>query len=126
MLQAHADFETALKKLKKHMADGESVRSFVEGKETEDDYKKIVRYLNVHELVAVGIKNKIFDDRVCYNFWSDAMVRHVKEAGSVIQYEITEGESDALFLELRRLSARWSERIRDWNSKFKKVQAAAL
>jgi Domain of unknown function (DUF4760) len=124
MLQAHADFETALKKLKKHTADGGSVRSFVEGTETENDYKKIVRYLNVHELVAVGIKNKVFDDRVCYNFWSDAMVRHIKEAGSVIQYEIAEGGSDALFLELRNLGTRWSARIRDWNSKSKKIQAA--
>jgi hypothetical protein len=122
MLQAHADFETALKKLKKHMADSGSVRSFAEGTETgNDDYKKIIRYLNVHELVAVGIKNKVFDDQVCYNFWSDAMVRHVSEAGSIIQYEIAEGGSEALFLELRTLSTRWSARIRDWNSKFKKV-----
>jgi hypothetical protein len=124
MLQAHADFESALKKLKKYAADGGSVRGFADGTETENDYKKILRYLNVHELVAVGIKNKVFDDRVCYNFWSDAMVRHVKEAGGVIQYEIDEGGSDALFLELRRLSTRWSARIRDWNFKFKKVQTA--
>jgi hypothetical protein len=123
MLQAHADFESALKKLKKHAANGGTIRSFAEGTETEIDYKKIIRYLNVHELVAVGIKSKVFDDRVCYNFWSDAMVRHVKETDSIIQYEIAEGGSDALFLELRQLSTRWSARIRDWNSKSKKVQA---
>jgi hypothetical protein len=34
------------------------VRSFAEGTETEIDYKKIIRYLNVHELVAVGIKEQ--------------------------------------------------------------------
>jgi Domain of unknown function (DUF4760) len=95
MLEAHADFETALKKLKKILVDGRTVRSFVEATDTENDYKKILRYLNVHELVAVGIKNKVFDDRVCCNFWSDAMVRHVKEADSIIQYEISEGGSDA-------------------------------
>lgn len=102
MLQAHADFELALKKLKKHTADSGTIRSFAEGTETEIDYKKIIRYLNVHELVAVGIKNKVFDDLVCYNFWSDAMVRHVKQTDSVIQYEIAEGGSDALFLQLRQ------------------------
>jgi len=99
------------------------VRSFAEGTETEIDYKKIIRYLNVHELVAVGIKNKVFDDRVCYNFWSDAMVRHVKKTDSVIQYEIAEGGSDALFLELRQLSTRWWTRIHDWNNGSRKFQA---
>jgi hypothetical protein len=76
--------------------------------------------------VAVGIKNKVFDDQVCYNFWSDAMVRHVKDADSIIQYEIAEGGSEALFLELRTLSSRWSAKIRVWNSKSSKVQASSL
>jgi Domain of unknown function (DUF4760) len=93
MIVAHADFETALKKLKSHVANSGSVRSFAEEKETENDYKKFLLYLNIHELMAVGIKNKVFDEQVCYNFWSDAMVRHVKEADSIIQYEIAEGGS---------------------------------
>jgi hypothetical protein len=63
--------------------------------------------------MAVGIKNKVFDEQVCYNFWSDAMVRHVKEANSIIQYEIAEGGSDALYLELRNLSVGWSARIQE-------------
>jgi Domain of unknown function (DUF4760) len=124
MIVAHADFETALKKLKSHVANSGTVRSFAEEKETENDYKKFLLYLNIHELMAVGIKNKVFDEQVCYNFWSDAMVRHVKEADSIIQYEIAEGGSDALYLELRNLSVGWSARIQEWNSKSRKNPAA--
>jgi hypothetical protein len=40
MLEAHADFETTLKKLKKILVDGRTVRSFVEATDTENDYKK--------------------------------------------------------------------------------------
>jgi Domain of unknown function (DUF4760) len=76
-----------------------------------------MRYLNVHELIAVGIKNEVFDERVCYNFWSDGMVRHVKGAVSVIEYEIETGGSDAAFLELRQLSRKWSAEIDRWNQK---------
>jgi hypothetical protein len=52
------------------------------------------------------------------------MVRHVKEADSIIQYEIAEGGSDALYLELRDLSVGWSARIQEWNSKSRKNPAA--
>jgi Domain of unknown function (DUF4760) len=68
MIVAHADFETALKKLKSHVANSGTVRSFAEEKETENDYKKFLLYLNIHELMAVGIKNKVFDEQVCYNY----------------------------------------------------------
>ncbi|MCW1997008.1 DUF4760 domain-containing protein [Bradyrhizobium diazoefficiens] len=118
MLEAYADFEKALKNFKAHTANGKDIKTFIDGPETGKDYKKILRYLNVHELVAVGIKNNIFDERVCYNFWSDAMVRHVRETRPVIEYEIEDGGSDALFLELRTLSARWSVQIADWNRNF--------
>jgi Domain of unknown function (DUF4760) len=111
MLTTFADFQAAVKKFEAHTAGGGSVRSFVESPETEKDYKKIVGYLNVHELVAVGIKNKVFDERVCYNFWSNAMVGHIRQTRAIIEYAIEDGGSEALFLELRQLSARWSDEM---------------
>ena len=55
MLEAHREFGTAVKKLKLHLAAGQTVKSFEEINEQE--YLRILKYLNVHELVAVGIKN---------------------------------------------------------------------
>jgi Domain of unknown function (DUF4760) len=119
MLDAHAGFVAALKKLKEHAAGGGTVKGFVENPVTSPDYERILRYLNVHELIAVGIKNGVFDDRVCYNFWSDGMVRHVGDAASAIQYEIDCG-SEAAFFELRRLSSKWAAKIDRWNRKQKR------
>lgn len=125
MLEAYADFEVALKKFKAHTAGGGDIKTFIDSPETEKDYKKLLRYLNIHELVAVGIKNNIFDQGVCYNFWSDAMVRHVRETRPVIEYEINDGGSEALFLELRTLSEKWSAQIADWNRRFGKGRAGS-
>jgi hypothetical protein len=122
MLEAYTAFENARKKFNAHAASGGSVKDFFENSETEKDYRSILRYLNIHELVAVGIKNKVLDERVCYNFWSDAMVRHVRELRSIIEYEIEDGGSAALFLELRQLSAKWSIKIADWNRKVGNAQ----
>jgi hypothetical protein len=74
------------------------------------------KYLNVHELVAVGIKNKVFDRGVCYNFWGDALVRHAKETEAVIAYEI-ETSAPSAYLELRRLSVKWARRAQKWREK---------
>ncbi len=43
MLEAHADFEAALKKLKKHTAEDGSISGFADGAETEH------RVTNVHQ-----------------------------------------------------------------------------
>lgn len=116
MLQAHRDFAAALKKLKLHLAAGHTVKSFEE--ETEPDYLNILKYLNVHELVAVGIRNKVFDGDVCYNFWADVLVDHAKETKAVIDHEIEcEITPSAAFLELRTLSIKWNRRAQKWRDK---------
>jgi hypothetical protein len=34
------------------------------------DYWAIRNYLNLHELLSVGVLKKVFDKEVCYDFWS--------------------------------------------------------
>jgi len=116
MLDAHRDFEAAVKELTSHLAAGETVKTFENT--SEKSYRAILRYLNIHELVAVGIKNRVFDGNVCYNFWADALVRHARETKAVIDHEIeTEGTPSAAFLELRRLSVEWTNRAKKWREK---------
>jgi hypothetical protein len=68
--------------------------------------------------VAVGIKNKIFDEDICCNYWSDGLIRHVKETYDVIRYEVeTEEGSPGAFLELRLLYDRWRARTEKWKRK---------
>jgi hypothetical protein len=121
MLDAHRDFEAAVKKLKVHLASGATVRTFEDA--NVEDYRAIWKYLNVHELVAVGIKNRVFDHDVCYNFWGDVLVRHARETKAAIDYEIeTEGAPSAAFLELRQLSVDWTNRAKKWREKQAKRQ----
>jgi Domain of unknown function (DUF4760) len=116
MLEAHRDFRAAVKALKLHLAAGQTVRSFDEG--DEKTYRNILKYLNIHELVAVGIKNRVFDSDVCFNFWGDALVQHADETAAVIAYEIeSEATPSAAFFQLRELSAEWTERARIWREK---------
>jgi hypothetical protein len=119
MVEAHAAFQAALYCWQKHEAAGKSIETFVRGEDNKytAEYKDIMTYLNIHELVAVGIKNKIFDHAVCYNFWSDALVRHTDQTRKLIEYETSGEGSEASFLELRMLSIKWKKRTTKWQEK---------
>ena len=96
--------------------EGKKVKSFEDS--NEKVYLNILKYLNVHELVAVGIKNSVFDENVCFNFWGDVLVQHADETAAVIEHEIeSEGIPSAAYLELRSLSFEWAERARKWRGK---------
>jgi Domain of unknown function (DUF4760) len=114
---------TGWKALKLHLTAGQTVKSFEET--NEQTYRHILKYLNIHELVAVGIKNRVFDDDVCFNFLGDVLVQHADETAAVVDYEIeTEGVPSAAFFQLRELSAEWTERARIWREKQAKRQNA--
>jgi hypothetical protein len=116
MLEAHREYKSAVKELKSHLADGKTVKSFEDSNERV--YLSILKYLNVHELVAVGIKNNVFDEDVCFNFLGDVLVQHADETAAVIDHEIESEETpSAAHLELRNLSAEWAERARKWRGK---------
>jgi hypothetical protein len=116
MLDVHRDFRAAVKALKLHLAAGRTVNSFEEN--DEKTYRNILKYLNIHELVAVGIMNRVFDGDVCFNFWGDVLVQHADETAAVIDYEIeNEATSPAAFFQLRQLSAEWTERAGVWREK---------
>jgi hypothetical protein len=122
MLEAHRDYGAAVKELKLHLAAGQTVKSFEEA--NEKVYRSILKYLNIHELAAVGIRNRVFDDDVCYNFWADVLVKHANETKAVIDYEIeSEGKPSAAFMELRRLSVKWNKRAQRWRRKQAKHKA---
>jgi Domain of unknown function (DUF4760) len=98
---------------------GLPIEAFIRGADGRltDDYRNINTYLNIHELVAVGIKNGVFDHEVCFNFWSDALVRHTDRTRALIGHEVSSEGGAAAYLELRTLSAKWKARITRWQKK---------
>jgi hypothetical protein len=125
MVEAYAAFQTALIAWQANEKEGKPIEAFLRdsagGYTTA--YRDITTYLNIHELVAVGIKNRVFDDEVCYNFWSDALVRHTDKTRKLIEHEVSSDGGAASYLELRTLSAKWKGRITKWEKKHARREA---
>lgn len=66
MLEAHQQFRLAVEVLQSEP----DVARFVNSKVHEVHYTALRRYLNVHELLAVGVTHKVFDAKACRAFWS--------------------------------------------------------
>jgi Domain of unknown function (DUF4760) len=47
-------------------------------------YRAVRTYLNVNELICIGINHKAFDQRVCYGFWSDVLNTARAEGAKII------------------------------------------
>jgi hypothetical protein len=43
--------------------------------QSKTSYDAIRSYLNVHELMAVGVNRSVFDNDVCYEFWGDELLK---------------------------------------------------
>jgi hypothetical protein len=69
------------------------------------------KYLNIHELVAVGIKNKIFDHKICYDFWADTLTGGYRDAKPLIDFIRTRPQNRFTYCELEELSTKWRKKI---------------
>ena len=76
MLEAYANSRTGFELLK----DGTPVKSFI----GTNDYKVVRKYLNVHELMAAGITHGVLDEKTCFSFWADQLVKDCTAARELI------------------------------------------
>jgi hypothetical protein len=63
MLAAYRDYVAGLKLSKQYGC----INDFE--KDHPGEYMAVRTYLDVNELICIGINNKAFDQRVCYGFW---------------------------------------------------------
>jgi Domain of unknown function (DUF4760) len=91
-LASHKKFVEASTKLKSLMAEARPFEEFI----GTGDYYAMRDYLNLHELIAVGINNEVFDDVVCYDFWSGELKRAYEDTGRFASY------SDSLTISIRK------------------------
>jgi Domain of unknown function (DUF4760) len=73
-------------------------------------YRAIRAYLNIHELIAVGIHNGVFDRRVCYDFWCDVLRDACGDVKRVIDHAKAQPGSQFTYSDLERLNKRWGKR----------------
>lgn len=80
-----------------------------------DNYYVIRKYLNIHELMSVGIDQDVLDDHVCYYYWADELIRDYESAEKFIT-ELRKVPSEATqytYSDLEKTYSRWKKR-RAW------------
>jgi hypothetical protein len=101
----------------KHMR---TVNSFIKADTTieqlmeREGYGPVRTYLNIHELIAVGIENRVFDQKVCYQFWSALLVLHSKQAAPLVEFCRRNPEEAAVYLQFTNLAKKWERKIEWW------------
>jgi hypothetical protein len=77
-------------------------------------YDHVRSYLNILELMAVGIHNNTFDERICYIYWSDFIEGAVKDCRSVLDHLRSLPSGGYSYDDLVRLEKRWTSSKRFW------------
>jgi len=111
MLTAHAKYEAAALVLSKHTDNSTLMAKF----EASDEYAYVRSYLNIHELLAVGIRKGVIDEDVAYHFWADTLIRHCNECELLIKRLRLRPDHGAAYLELTNLYDRWKARVEKWH-----------
>jgi hypothetical protein len=104
MITAWKAFETARQAVK----ECNDIRAFAE-KETER-WAHLRNYLNLHELMAVGVRQQVLDDSVCFDFWRGELFRAYRDCKVAIEHIQTTPGEKGTYVELVALHEQWSKR----------------
>jgi hypothetical protein len=77
-------------------------------KSDKDKYRVIRNVLNIHELVAVGVRKDVLDKDVCFDFWCDELLDAFRKCASVIEHARKEPEGTRFtYINLEHLYKDW-------------------
>jgi hypothetical protein len=99
IIDAYIAYEVAIDRFSQH---GEVDKLFADS----SDYQSVRTYLNIHELVAVGIHSKMLDESVCFSFWSDELIAAYKQGKPLIEHMRKLG-TPLCYVDLERLHTSW-------------------
>jgi len=108
LLSAHKNFQKGVKVLDTQLAAGKALDEFSETKE----YNDIRDYLNLHELLAVGIHQDVIDDNVAFDFWHRELMRALSRTNGLIAYVQKQPGNQRTYIDLVKLCQRWEARIK--------------
>jgi hypothetical protein len=72
-----------------------------------ENYHHVRSYLNILELMAVGIENGTFDERICHVYWNGFVMDAMSDTAKLIDFIREEHNADLYFRSFRRLHYRW-------------------
>jgi hypothetical protein len=79
-----------------------------------EHYDHVRAYLNILELMAVGVHNKTFDQRICFVYWCDFIKGAVKDCRPLLEHLRALPSGSFSYGDLVRLEKRWSSAKRFW------------
>jgi hypothetical protein len=100
MIDAYIAFRTASAAL----ANQPDINAFAE----TPDYHAMRAYLDIHELIAVGIYNGTLDRKVCHRYWGDILTVVFRDARRVIEHAKSQPSGKDTYSNLERLNNNWS------------------
>jgi hypothetical protein len=106
-------FNVSIEKVDKDIDDGKTLREVT----NTDHYKIIHTCLNIHELLAIGVANDVFDERVAYRYWSGALIAHCKKAEKLINFSRQEPDDYSAYIGILRLNGQWKKEFDEWISR---------
>jgi Domain of unknown function (DUF4760) len=110
-------FDESLETVNQDIDAGRKLKEIIKSKE----YKDIHTCLNIHELLAIGVSNKVFDERVAYHYWSAALVSHRKKAEKLINFSREEPDDYSAYIGMIKLSEQWGKELAAWANKQRPV-----
>ena len=78
------------------------------------EYDHVRAYLNILELMAVGVHNNTFDQRICYVYWRDFIKGAVADCRPLLDYLRALPSGGFSYGDLVRLEKRWTSAKRFW------------
>jgi hypothetical protein len=99
MIDAHTKYRDAVSALK---------TSTDLGAFAESNHGRAMRtYLNIHELMAVGVHRKVFHNGVCYAYWVAELKRACEDCNRYLLYLKNDPNEKGTFSELVKLNSSW-------------------
>ena len=108
LLSAHKKYRKGVEVLETHLAAGKTLNSFA----GTEEYDEIRDYLNVHELLAVGIHRDVLDDHVSFDFWHRELMRACDKTANLIAHIQTLPGNQKTYIDLMALCQRWEDRLK--------------
>ena len=72
-----------------------------------ENYKTIRNYLNIHELIAVGMYQGVLSRAICHHFWSNLMIEAYDDCRAVIEH--AQKEYPDTYADMVRFAKRWKK-----------------
>jgi hypothetical protein len=83
--------------------------------------RRVCAYLNVNELIAVGVDNKLLDEDLTFDFWSDELIGAYKDNIAFIEFMRTKDSAPFSYHALEKLYRRWLKRDEEDRRKLSKA-----